>query len=644
LDFHTSEQIPGIGSEFDPERFAHRLKAASVDSVTVFSRCHHGMIYHDTKFPAKHPFLTCNLLAEQIQACHAADIRCPIYISVGLDEFQTRLHPEWIEVFEDGRPNGAKPLDAGWHKLDFASPYLDYVIAQTEEVLDMFGDECDGLFFDIIHVGGVHSRYCLAEYDRLGLDPARPEHQKAMQEHVMGLYLNRVTDAVRAKKKDCPIFHNSGHIAPSFRENLRFFSHLEVESLPTGGWGYMHFPVTARYARSLGLDYLGMTGKFSETWGHFNSYKPQAALDYECFLSLALAGKCSVGDQLHPSGELDETTYELIGNTYREVAAKEPWCIGARAVAEIGILNGEAFVEGGNSNDANLGASRMLIEARHQFDVIDTAADFSKYRLLVLPDVVEVDVKLRQKLEQFVADGGAIIASHRSGLSPEGKFEISDFPAVYEGELRYSPDFLQPADSVGLGNGVYVMYEKGIAVKATEGAEPLATIFEPYFNRTYRHFCSHNHTPPKGTSGQPGALIKGRIAYFSHPVFSTYAQHSMLFHRDLVLRALDRLMPDPLVTVNGPSTLQANVTAQDGEKRIVLHLLHYIPERRGRRLDIVEDVIPLFDLKVSMALEGSPKVTLVPQGTELDTRLESGKLTFNVPRVDGHQMVAIDYA
>jgi hypothetical protein len=31
---------------------------------------------------------------------------------------------------------------------------------------------------------------------------------------------------------------------------------------PSGGWGYMHFPLTVRYARGLGIDCMGMTGKF----------------------------------------------------------------------------------------------------------------------------------------------------------------------------------------------------------------------------------------------------------------------------------------------------------------------------------------------------------------------------------------------
>jgi len=49
LDFHTSEAIPGIGSAFDANEFADTLAAANVNSVTCFSRCHHGWIYHDTR-------------------------------------------------------------------------------------------------------------------------------------------------------------------------------------------------------------------------------------------------------------------------------------------------------------------------------------------------------------------------------------------------------------------------------------------------------------------------------------------------------------------------------------------------------------------------------------------------------------------
>src|SRR3989442_13122429 len=104
LDFHTSEKIPGVGSEFDADRFVETLKRAAVNSITLFSRCHHGLIYHDTQFTElRHPGLTCNLLPRQIEACHAAGIRAPIYLTMAWDEYQSRSHPDWLHPHAQGR-------------------------------------------------------------------------------------------------------------------------------------------------------------------------------------------------------------------------------------------------------------------------------------------------------------------------------------------------------------------------------------------------------------------------------------------------------------------------------------------------------------------------------------------------------------
>lgn len=84
LDFHTSEKIAGIGEAFDPEEFAATLERARVNSITCFARCHHGWMYYDTVAhpERRHPHLTRNLLAEQIAACHAHNIRVPIYTTI----------------------------------------------------------------------------------------------------------------------------------------------------------------------------------------------------------------------------------------------------------------------------------------------------------------------------------------------------------------------------------------------------------------------------------------------------------------------------------------------------------------------------------------------------------------------------------
>jgi hypothetical protein len=455
-----------------------------------------------------------------------------------------------------------------------------------------------------------------------------------------------MTSAVRAKNQAATIFYNAGHVYPNVRDVLGCYTHLEIESLPSGGWGYAHFPVNMRYARQLGIETLGMTGKFAKTWGHFNSYKPQAALEYECFHMLALGAKCSVGDQLHPSGRLDPATYDLISAVYEQVEQKEPWCEDAEHVAEIGVFNPEALgLEDGRVDTSSLGAYRALVEGRHQFDFIDGQSDWNRYALIVLPDKIPLDPALARKTNDFVAVGGSLLLSHQSGLDASGeRFVIEGMPCAYLGDLPYSPDFLALEEPLRFGREgtLFVMYDQGSRVDPTEGAEVLARIHEPYFNRSYERFCSHHHTPPARLGPNPGILSKGRIVYFAHPVFGTYARHGMTAHRDTILRAVSRLLPRPLLTAQGPTSLHVSWMRQPAKRRSVIHLLHYIPERKSLAADIVEDAIPLHNVDLTFRHEMPARSYLAPEGLNLEVMSSRDGILVRVPEVRGHAMVVLE--
>ena len=99
--------------------------------------------------------------------------------------------------------------------------------------------------------------------------------------------------------------------------------------------------LSAKYAAKTGLEFLGMTGKFHNTWGEFGGFKRPAALQFECGAMLAYGAKVSVGDQLHPNGEMNLDTYRLIGAAYAEVEAMEPWCDHVKPVARIALVSCE---------------------------------------------------------------------------------------------------------------------------------------------------------------------------------------------------------------------------------------------------------------------------------------------------------------
>ena len=148
---------------------------------------------------------------------------------------------------------------------------------------------------------------------KLGLNYLNEDDAKQFGKIAYRRYLDATYAAVKKHNPDAVVHQNSGHLSAGRRDLVDTLKHHELESLPTGGWGYDHFPMSAAYARTLTENYLGMTGKFHGTWGEFGGFKHPNALRYETALSIALGTKCSIGDQMHPSGEMNLATYDLIG-------------------------------------------------------------------------------------------------------------------------------------------------------------------------------------------------------------------------------------------------------------------------------------------------------------------------------------------
>ena len=666
LDFHTSPHIPGIGAKFDKKHWQETLQEAAVDSITLFSKCHHGWSYHPTTVGKMHPHLSFDLLRKQYDATKEAGINAPVYLSAGVDNLASYDHPEWREVNKDGCYTGwaKRTLQAGFHMMDFHSPYLDYLCEQIREAVRLFPD-CDGIFLDIISQSESCGRWGLDFMKANGLDPLKEEDRKESSRLALEKYYRMTTEAAKSLDSNMPVFHNAGHIPRGRRDILPYFSHMELESLPTGGWGYDHFPMSAKYACNLPYDFLGMTGKFHTTWGEFGGYKHPNALRYECAAMLAFGAKCSVGDQLHPNGTLDESTYHIIGEAYRDVRDKESWCLGSTQVFDLEVLSSEA--ESGTHRDApsDEGACRVLLESHFLFGLIDRTMDFAAYKALVLPDDIRIDAELKTKLDAYVAQGGKLILSGESGLwKDRGEFAL-DLGAEYEGLSPYFPpndepnrghDYVLPATELRAGfvNVPQVMYERSHRIRATKG-QSLGQIFDPYFNRTWEHFCSHQHTPnQEQPSGFDCGVRHGNILYFAHPVFRHYRAYGAVAYREFIVNAIRTSLGDaPRVSTNLPSTARLSLTHQAAEKRHILHLLYAPTVSRGgvmqlsggnasggRSVEVIEDLPSLHDVEVTLQLPVK-SAKLVPQGGEVAIEKSGDRVTLRLPKFSCHQMIEL---
>ncbi|RUS47485.1 alpha-amylase family protein [Cohnella sp. AR92] len=650
LDFHTSEKIRNIGSHFSKSQFQDMLRTGHVDSITVFAKCHHGWGYYPSETTPIHPHLSFDLLGAQIEAAHEIGVKAPIYLSVGLDERLARQYPQWLMRDENDQTNWAKGfMTAGFHQFCLNTPYLDIMIAQIEEAVSKY--DGDGVFLDIVGVRQCYCHTCVNQLLSEGKDPRDKAVVIELGERIYANYTRRVEAAVHAIKPGMPIFHNAGHITQGRRDLAAMNTHLELESLPTGGWGYDHFPMSARYVQQLGYDFLGMTGKFHTFWGEFGGYKHPNALRYETALSLANGARCSIGDQLHPEGLMDPATYRLIGAAYAEVERKEAWCSGVTSVADVGLLSVEAAIGGSNGSamftgKSDAGAVRILLESHILFDVIDLESDFNRYKVLILPDAITIDASLEAKLSAFLAGGGRILATGRSGLNREETAFVLDLGARDAGANPYRPDYLRPSFPLpSLGEASFVVYSNGRRIELAEGGEELGRREDPYFNRDVYSFCSHQHTPSMQTSGGPGITRGSHGIYFAWDVFDDYATKGSLPVKEAVAEALRLLLPDPTLSTDLPA--QGIVTLQDqaGESRLVQHSLYASPVRRGDGVEVIEDLVALADIRVKLRLPGKQvtRVYLAPEGTDLPYSADGETIDYAIGRLHNHQMVVLDY-
>lgn len=647
LDFHTSELIPDVAADFDAVAFARTLKEARVNSINVFAKCHHGYAYYDTRIATRHPALKVDLLGDMIRACDAEEIHVLYYYSLVWDVLVARKHPEWRMLTRQGELIGGQP-GAAWPWICMNTPYLDQVIRENEEILAKY--KVAGCWFDILKQPpeGCWCKWCVAERAGLGLrdDPA-------------GIARHNKLVAVRVEQKLNGILHRrfpeglsffNSRLVVGVRDELDYYSHIEIESLPTGGWGYTHFQQRVRYMRTLGKEMVGMTGRFHKSWGDFGGLKNQAALDFECLNFVANAAKCCVGDQLHPRGRLDEATYRMIGRTYRRIEALEPWARGTRAVTDIGAVSTALFNTESTQKitEADQGFTNMLVELHQQFNVIDLEEEFSRYKLILLPDEIRPSKELLSKLDEFLGRGGAVIVTGESLLHPQYHwFQWKPMAGIrYQGRAKFQGEYLLPKPGAfpSLPGGAYFLYRPGHSIAVDEGVEVLATYGHPYFDRDEERFSSHQQTPLGQRTEEPVIVRAGRVTYIANPLFTGYARDGVPAWKQIVKDLIRTYLPAPVVLAPGlPSTAQITVLEQPAAARQIVHLLHYPMTRRAPNIDIIEEPGVLVDQEVRLRLPAAPRsAALVPQGVPLEVSYRDGYAGVRVRRIAGHQAISFE--
>ena len=380
-----------------------------------------------------------------------------------------------------------------------------------------------------------------------------------------------------------------------------------------------------------------MSGKFHTNWGEFGGFKHPDAIKFEAACMIAYGARCSFGDQLHPNGSMDMATYQNIGAAYAYVEQIEEYGLDGQSASNLGL-----WLSGNVADDQ--GVANMLMESQLDFEVVVPKKPLAHYQTIILPGAACLSEADAGALQVYVAAGGSLLIVGESALDATGSRFILDTGATYVGPATRKVDYTVVGAELAedVVASPFLNYAAALRAQVTD-AQVLAHIKEPYFDRTYGHYCSHQNTPYQTEDApQPAAWRKGNVVTLAHRLGEIYYQHGARLHRQLFINALRLIYTSPVVTTQLPSAGRVNVVHQPDQKRYVVHLMYGPPLQRGRCM-VIEDLPTLYDVPVKLAVpEKITRAYLAPSQVRLD--LNNGDAyAVTVPMLTGHQAVVFEY-
>jgi len=278
------------------------------------------------------------------------------------------------------------------------------------------------------------------------------------------------------------------------------------------------------------------------------------------------------------------------------------------------------------------GLYAALARSGYPFDIVedDHLLDGTlppRIKLLVLPGVGAMSDGLAERVREFVARGGRLLATFDTSLYDEdgarrADFALADvFGAGVQSELNGPSDLdylgvkNRSALTIGISQNILPCPERWWLVKASTSAKPLVH----YFEKMPRRYAA---LPPLSKS--PAVLLnrfgKGMAIFIP----STIGQLSLRYRFPdirLLLRNAARFLTAPPVTVEGGDEFVETTLRRSATDDIVVHLINWASGERPSSA-----AIPLGPLRVSVRL---PRGARRPKSVELAMAGRSAKASMN---------------
>jgi hypothetical protein len=639
IDTHIPDWDPAFLEKFDVPTLLGAIERSGAQAAMIYFQSHVGLCNWPTASGVMHGGVRDpGVLANLIEALHARDIPVCAYYSVHFNNWAYLAHPEWR--FEHKTRNGMGPLPAARYGLCCSNDpgYRAFVREQTREIVA--GYAVDAVFFDMMWQPGVCCcGHCRTRFqtetgrlfpERLNwLDPAWCEFQGARERWTLE-WADELRALVRARR-DIDVYHNFAMGVANWSRAQGFESAAGHDFLGGDFYGGREEQlVVCKLMLNLSVrrPIEFMTTATCDLTAH-ESLKSQEAHDLLAFAAIAHGAAFLAIAACDPDGASNPAVLEIIERSFSKIAPYEPF-LGGAPVEEVAVYfssaskmsfadDGAELCELATSGSTDYphfhsvrGACRALQVAHIPFGVITRKqiGELARYRVVVLPNVLRMDVEECEAVRRYVAGGGKIYASRLTSLTDASgarglDFALADvFGASFEAEEEGCAIYVEPAsewvrEALAPQRLLSHTLDAGartgaVRVRAGSGAA-LATLALPFGHPHPGAVGDENwssiHSSPPGVRLDAPTLVRnefgaGETIYAAADIEAAQGVSQALF-----LAAIKRLLgAAPLrVETNAPACVW--LTAFEQDERVMVSLLNYQAESPVLPIEAIEIIL-----------------------------------------------------
>jgi hypothetical protein len=596
-------------------------------------------------------------------------------------------HPDWIMVNEHGNPV-RHPSDPELWMTCALGPYnFEFMTSVHVEIMKKYMP--DGIFTNRWAGNGMcyceHCRKNFLAYSGLPLprttspqDPARKQYIVWNQARLFELW-RLWNENIRAINPEASYIANAGggalsdldmktigELAPTLFADRQSRKGL----LPpwTNGKNGKEYRATMGHKAIAGIFTVGFDDK------HRWKDAVQGGDEIRMWVADGLAQGLRPWFTKFNAKPIDKRWLPVVRDIYEWQYTNESYLRNTRPIARIGMVYSQqtAWFYGGDSahekvEDPALGYYEALVEGRIPFEMVHDRlldeAHLAPFKTLILPNIAALSEAQCKQLHQFVERGGSLVATFETSLYDEWGVRRKDFGLAslfgvsYAGKVEgpmlnsylslekdpgsrsYHPLLSGFEDSTRIINGVS-------QVDVTSANPDLFTPLR--IVPSYPDLPMESVFTRPGASHNPGVYIHqigpGRVVYFPADLDRTFWEVLDADHGKLLRNAVMWATDEPAgLTVTGKGILDVAVWEQD--RSMTVHLVNLTNPMMMK--GAIREIIPISSQKVTLQVPAGrrvKKVHLLVARKDAPYKTERGAISLEVPSIDLHEVIAVDFA